>query len=435
MSNLSPPPARLVWAIWGLGAALFLIGFYHRVAPAVITEALMQEFNLNAAILGNLAAFYFYSYAAMQIPTGILADTWGPRRLLTVGAFTTGLGTLLFALAPTILWANVGRLLIGGAVAVAFVCILKLAAHWLAPYQFALASGLTLFVGLLGAVFAGVPLQLFVASYGWRPVMAVSALPAFGLCLATWLIVRDDPREKGYASYAYASGTAHPDMPLPRQPRPTIIASLLTILSYRNSWLLSLIPAGIAGGVLTFSGLWGVPFLKAHYGLSPTQAAAMTSTLSVAWGVGGPVFGGLSDRIGRRKPLFIAGCMITALGWSLIIFGPILSIPFLTLLLIITGFGSGCMVISYVFIKESVPSHLAGTVSGLCNMGVMLGPLFLQPAIGWVLDQNWQGQILNGVRVYSRPAYQAGFSLMLAWAVLALILILFTRETYCRQRA
>jgi MFS family permease len=410
---------------------LFLIGFYHRVAPAVITGPLMQEFGLSAAALGNLSAFYFYSYAAMQVPTGVMADLWGPRRLLTIGALTTGLGTLLFGLAPSIGWANLGRLLIGGAVAVAFVCNLKLAAHWLAPRQFALASGLTLLVGIIGAVFAGVPLQLFISAYGWRPVMLVSAAPAFLLGLAIWLIVRDDPTDKGYTSYAYR---AEPGGEVLSNPgRASILASILPLFRYRNSWLLSLIPGGIVGCVLTFSGLWGVPFLTTHYGLPATQAAAATSTLLVAWAVGGPIFGALSDRIGRRKPLFILGCGLVALSWGLIVFIPNLPLPLLIGLLLETGFASGCMVISYVFIKESLPPHLAGTGAGLGNMGVMLGPLFLQPAVGWVLDQNWQGQMLDGVRIYSQAAYQAGFSLMIGWAVLAFVLVLFTRETYCRQ--
>ena len=60
------------------------MGFFQRVAPAVMTAELMQDFSISAAALGNLSAFYFYSYVAMQIPTGILADTWGPRRLLTM---------------------------------------------------------------------------------------------------------------------------------------------------------------------------------------------------------------------------------------------------------------------------------------------------------------------------------------------------------------
>src|SRR5574341_1433759 len=123
----APPPVALAWTVWGLGAALYLIGFYQRVAPAVITNELMADFGLTAAALGNLSAFYFYSYVAMQVPTGIMADRLGPRRLLTAGAAVAAAGTLLFAAAPNILLANAGRLLIGGSVAVAFVGMLKLA--------------------------------------------------------------------------------------------------------------------------------------------------------------------------------------------------------------------------------------------------------------------------------------------------------------------
>jgi MFS family permease len=149
------PPALLAWTVWGLGALLYLIGFYQRVAPAVITDQLMTEFMIGGAALGNMSAFYFYSYVAMQIPTGMIADRWGPRRLLTVGAGVAALGTALFAIAPNIFWANMGRLLIGASVAVAFVSMLKLASHWFAPKQYALASGMALLMGVVGGVVAG----------------------------------------------------------------------------------------------------------------------------------------------------------------------------------------------------------------------------------------------------------------------------------------
>ncbi len=115
--------------MWGLAASLYLIGFYQRVAPAVMTDELTADFALDATTLGSLSAFYFYSYVIMQIPTGILADRLGPRMLLTLGALVTGLGTYVFATATIVLWAELGRLLIGGGVAVAFVCMLKLADH------------------------------------------------------------------------------------------------------------------------------------------------------------------------------------------------------------------------------------------------------------------------------------------------------------------
>ncbi|MEJ2478298.1 MAG: hypothetical protein P8Y40_12535 [Desulfobacterales bacterium] len=105
----SLPPAYVSWSVWGLGALLYLFGFYQRVAPAVMTTELMNDFGIGAAALGHLSAFYFYSYVAMQIPTGILVDTWGPHRLLTTGACVAGVGSLIFATASSPLGAGFGR--------------------------------------------------------------------------------------------------------------------------------------------------------------------------------------------------------------------------------------------------------------------------------------------------------------------------------------
>jgi hypothetical protein len=93
------------------------------------------------------------------------------------------------------------------------------------------------------------------------------------------------------------------------------------------------------------------------------------------------------------------------------------------------------MIIGFAFAKESVPSPLAGTAAGVCNMGSMLGPMLLQPAVGWMLDRHWAGTMAAGARVYELGAFRAGFTLMLAWTLLALVCISLTRETHCRQSA
>ncbi|MBK6401007.1 MAG: MFS transporter [Rhodocyclaceae bacterium] len=122
---MTPPPARLAWSIWCLGALVYLVAFFQRVAPAVMTEQLMAEFAIGGAALGNLSAFYFYAYVAAQIPTGLLADRWGPRRLLASGTAIAALGGVLFALAPTFALAAAGRLLVGISVGVGFVSMLS----------------------------------------------------------------------------------------------------------------------------------------------------------------------------------------------------------------------------------------------------------------------------------------------------------------------
>lgn len=423
-SERGHPPAAVAWRVWGLAALLYLIGFYQRVAPAVMTDRLMQEFAIGASELGNLSAFYFYSYVAMQIPTGILADRWGPRSLLTAGAAVAAIGTAIFACSPDFWWASAGRLLIGASVAVAFVSMLKLATHWFAARQFALASGMALTFGVVGGVIAGVPLRMLIETWGWRPVMGVSAAVTGLLSLAIWLRVRDDPRDLAHASHAPAAsaGGQHG----------SILRGMAEVLSYRNIWILLIAPIGVAGAVLTFAGLWGVPYLRQVHGLETRSAAAITSLLLIAWAIGGPLLGTLSERLGRRRPLYVWTTAAALAGWLLIIFAP-LPLWLLIVALLFTGLFSGNLIIGFAFAKESVPTRLVGTAAGICNMGPLLGGMLLQPAVGWLLDRHWRGATAAGARLYDAGAYQAAFSLMAACIVVSLCLLPFARETGGRQ--
>ena len=426
---MNHPPLRLAWTVWGLGALLYLFAFYQRVAPAVMTDQLMAEFAIGGAALGNLSAFYFYAYVAMQIPTGVLADRWGPRRVLATGAGIAAIGSLLFAFAPSFCWAGFGRLLVGASVAVAFVSTLKLASHWFPPEKYALASGMALFFGVTGGVMAGVPLRLLVENFGWRMVMGSAGVFAALLCIVIWLLVRDDPAERGHASHhplATKNTKHHAHAP--------ILAGIVEVFGYRNIWLLMLAPIGFSGAVLTFGGLWGVPWLRQVHGLDPKAAAAVTSTLLAAWALGGPLLGNWSEKLGRRKPLYLISGAIATAGWAGVIFLPLplwLMIP----LLVVIGFTSGNIIIGFAWAKESVPLRLMGTASGVVNMGPLLGGVLLQPGIGWLLDTYWNGAQEAGVRLYDAATWQTGFSLMFATVVVALLLVPLVRETHCRQSA
>ena len=376
---------------------------------------------------GHLSGLYFYSYVAMQIPTGVLADTLGRRELLTAGCLVAGFGTLLFALSPGFFWAGLGRLLIGGSVAVAFVGVLKLSSSWFPKRFYAFVAGNALSIGLIGAVTAGPPLRFLMDTFQWRKVIGITGVMTLGLGAVIWFVVRDWPQEKGYPGFTQ---TIPKQVPLSFG---SICQGLLKVFEYRNTWLLFIIPGGIVGCILTFSGLWGVPYLISHHQLSPSRAAALSSLLLVAWALGSPFFGWLSDRLGKRKPLYIVGSMVAALGWALILFQESLSFLPLAMVLFVTGFFSGCMILSFSFARESVPPSLSGTVSGLTNMGVMMGPMLLQPLVGLILDKQWTGQVLHGVRVYSLSAYEAGFIPMMIWVFLSVLLLFFTKETHCRQ--
>jgi len=421
------PPITVALVIWGLGAALYLVGFFQRVAPAVITRELMAEFALSAVALGNLSALYFYSYVAIQIPTGVFVDHWGPRRVLTTGALIAACGMLLFALAPAHSVAGAGRLLVGAGVGVAFVSMLKLATHWVHPSRFALISGLALACGSLGGISAGVPLRLGVDALGWRGVMAAVGVATALLAVAMWYFVRDDPSERGFRSFSTVS-VAH------RQSH-SMLGGIGEVFRYRNVWLNFIGCGAITGPMLAFGGLWGVPFLVSQYGLSTAEAAFVTSVMLVAWAVGSPLAGVLSDRLRRRKLPIVAGGALAAFLWSVLIYVP--GLPYAILITTMAGLGiaSGVVVIGFAFCKESVPASLAGTASGVANMGNMLGGMAMQPLIGWLLDRGWDGGMAGDVRIYGFPAYAGGFTLMLAWLVAGLAALAFARETHAKQAA
>ena len=421
------PPLILAWSLWSLAGLLYLIGFFQRVAPAVMTTELMKGFGIGAAALGNLSGFYFYAYVAMQVPTGILADSLGPRKLLMAGSLVAAMGAFLFGVASEFWLACLGRLLIGGAVAVAFVALLKLASHWFPPRLFAMASGLSLLCGILGAVSAGTPLRFLVDALGWRTVILLSAGFTVLIFILIWLFVKDDPADKGYQSY-FAGSAGH----APRQSLRNSLRGVRELLGYRNTWCLFLAPSAMAGSVLAFSGLWGVPYLGMRYGMSQAEAAALCSLLLICWGLGGPAVGWLSDRIGFRKWPYLLGAYLGLALWLIVLYLPIHPWLF-TLLLALTGLVNGGMIVGFAYGKESVPPRLAGTLAGLINMGVMVGPTVLQPAMGWVLDLYWHGRTVAGARVYGLDAYEHAFLLVIGWYLLSCLAITLSRETRCKQ--
>ncbi len=420
------PPIPLAWLTWGLLASLYFVGYFQRVAPAVMVDELMRDFAIAATLLGNLSAVYFYTYAAMQIPSGLLADAVGPRRVGAAAAVAAALGIVLFAQADSLWLATLGRGLIGASVAVAFVACMKLAGHWFPANRFATVTGISLLIGNLGGVLAGVPLSEAVADIGWRMAMLISAGVTLLLAVAVWGWVRDDPSERGYASHAHPEALANGAMS-PRR-------SLKLVFSERDTWPLFFAGGLIAAPVLTFAGLWGVPYLVQVHGLARSEAAGFTTAMLLGFAVGGPLLGALSDRMGRRKLPYLGAALVHALGWVGFLWGPDLSSAARYLLFALIGFSAGGLIIGFAFSREVNHPGAAGTVGGVVNMSVLGFAAIQQSAMGWILDRNWQGEMVDGARIYDAAAYHAAFVWLAISALGGVASVALARETHCRLR-
>ena len=135
--NLHFEKEILPWLIVAVAATFYAYEYFLRILPSVMVTDLMQSFGVSAAVIGNLAAFYYYAYTPMQLPVGVMMDHYGPRRLLTFACLCCAMGSFLFAQPNHIFMAQVGRLLVGFGSAFAFVGVLKLATLWLPQNHFA----------------------------------------------------------------------------------------------------------------------------------------------------------------------------------------------------------------------------------------------------------------------------------------------------------
>lgn len=421
--NKTYAPLWLAWLMWGLVATLYFIGFFQRMAPAVIADDLMRDFQLDGVLLGNLSAMYFYSYAAMQIPTGLLVDQIGARRLASLACLTAAAGILIFSFGPSLPFAYVGRFLVGGSVAVAWVTCMKLAGHWFPANRFATVTGIALTLGSFGGITAGVPLAVAVDWFGWRLAMGVSGLITLVLGGVTWFALRDDPSDYGHRSHAHALVQDQGSLPAG--------AALKSVLSQKDTWLLFFAGGLSAAPVLVFAGLWGVPYLTQVYDLETSRAALLTSTMLFSWAFSGPVVGSISDRMGRRKLPYLVLTICTALLWALFLF---IEVPAMMLFPLLAGIGftSGALIIGFATAREVNHPGAAGVVGGVVNMSVLGVAAIMQPLLGKILDSHWQGTLIEGVRVYDEAAYFSAFIWLLVSAALSTIMVLGTRETYCQ---
>ncbi len=381
-----------------------------------MTDEWMRDFAVGGAALGSLSAFYFYAYASIQLPVGILTDRYGPRKLMSFAAGLCAIASVSFALSDSLVTASIARGFIGATVAFAFVGTLAIAGHWFKPAQYAMLAGVLQAVGMCGAIFGQAPLRYVVESVGWRGTMGILAMIVLVLSVLLFVLVPHRSQNQRKV-----------------EERSNIWDGVRSAASNPQTWLCALIGFGLASIMLGFGALWAVPWLSAVHGYSTTEAAGIASMLFVGWAIFSPLMGWLSDRIGSRNPIMIVGSVICLITFAAIIFIAPTNTAILMTLILITGLGGSTMTVCFSSVKEHNSLDCSSTALSLMNMCVVGSGAVMQPMIGWLLDLNWTGTIVGGVRVYSTDAYTIALSSLLVVTAGAFVGALLLRETWCKQ--
>lgn len=431
--------SRRRWYVWLPLAFAFLASYFHRTVTSVVADTLMRDFSITRATeLGGLASVYFYTYAVMQMPAGILADFYGPRRTVTCGLLIATVGAAVFGLSDTITGLYVGRFLSSLGVSLIYVNIVKVHAEWFRLREFATMTGMVVVAGTVGILISSTPLAFVVDQFGWRASFYMIAGYSLVVGVACWLLVRDKPADVGLPAIAdveAAEGTA--PKAVPPATKASIGHSLKTVMRNPFTWLPFLSSVTVYGVYMAFIGLWGVPYFMQVYGLSRVSAANYMMVTALGAMVGAPLVGVLSDRLGlRRAPaLWFTACLLAA--WLTLTLWNGGKPPLGALYVICFAIGVGVQGINLNIAcgKEINPPHMTGVVAGIVNSGSFVGSALLQPAFGWVLDYKWQGAVEQGVRIYPLEAYQTAFWLCAAVLALGLVFTGLMKETRCSNIA
>jgi sugar phosphate permease len=419
---------RVRWWILVVPSAMYLVSYFHRVAPGVVAEDLMRAFAIGAASLGTLSAVYPYVFVAMALVAGSLAETLGPRWTLALGGFAMGAGTLVMGAAPVFGVAVAGRLLVGLGASVVLISFLSLAAAWFRPDEFATISGLAQTVGNVGGLVAAAPLALLVEAVGWRGSFGVIGAVTLLIGAAALLGVRDRPEAMGLPP-------VNPARAARRLSLGDVARAVPEIARNPRTWPPAIAGCGIFPTFIAIQGLWGVPYLTQVYGLTRVEAANLTSLLALGIIVGAPLVGWLSDQwLGRRRAPFVVCCALYAACW-LPLAVPALRLPpaLIAPFFFVMGVASCGLVLLWSCVREVNDPARVGIVIGFCNIPIFLGLALMQWLTGVVLDARWQGMRAGGVRVYPAAAYEGAFAACLAMALVGLVASFAITETRCRN--
>lgn len=414
---------KLRLAIFWILAWGYVLVYFHRLCPAVVAVDMMKDLNADGTIIGILGSAYFYPYAAMQLPAGLLSDSWGPRRTITLFFIIAFAGSLILGFAPGVTLAVAGRVLVGLGVSMLFVPTMKILAEWFEVSQFPTMTGILMAMGGIGSLIAASPLAAMSSWLGWRASFIIVGFLTLLLAVLVWLIVRDRPSDMGLPS---------PNVLSSSKPAPIgLLEGMRKVAGNPAFYPLAIWFFFTMAVFFSFAGLWGGPYLMHIYGLSKSEAGRILSMCALGMIVGSPFLSMMSNRVMKgRKPVIVTASIVnlavTAVLWAFLteIPGPVMY----ALCLIIGIFMSAIVTIGFTAAKELFPVSMAGTSTGLANIFPFAGGAVFQPVVGAILEANGKtGQ------AFTVAGYRQAFLVLTACAAVAFLSSLFLKETMAKH--
>lgn len=390
---------------WLICLLFYFMEYAVRSAPSVMLPELTKAFGLTTVGLSSLVGLYYYTYALFGLVAGASLDRWGAKVPVPVGVLLLALGTAMFGV--NVSWiAGAGRFLQGAGAAFAFVAAVYLASHGLPQRYLATAIGFTQCVGMIGGAagqFVGGP--LIHGPLTWQQFWVYSGIVTLIIAAAIFMATPRESQSDNAKSSIWDT-----------------FAPYKIVLTNPQSYLCALCSGLLFLPTTVGSMTWGISFLQHGWHLGYPQAVDRAATVALGWVVGCPLLGYAADRIGRRKPVILAGAALMLVAIAAILYLPPETFPPYVLGFLL-GLGSGAAMIPYAMIKELNPDRAKGSATGAMNFLVFAISALAGPALGWWL------QDLAGGEALTAQVFVKALSPLAVGILISAIVVVFLKET------
>ncbi|NUY39779.1 MFS transporter [Wolbachia endosymbiont of Litomosoides brasiliensis] len=368
------------FSIWLLTSLFYAYQYVLRVIPNIIAPELITKFNISITDVGQFGGLYYIGYTFIHIPIGLALDKFGPKFVLPTCIVLTFVGTLPLICLDEWHYSMLGRVVVGVGSSAAAIGIFKIASMYFSQEKSARMVSLSIIIGLLGAIYGGLPLDFLLNKFGWDYV--IYAFSAFGCLLALLLfcVTPSNSTEKNVSN--------------------NVFQGLKTVLFNKHIILISFFGGLMVGPLEGFADGWAKAFLCEVYQITGEMASSLSSLMFIGTGAGSFSLAYFLEKHPNRYYEAIIACSLAMIASFLLLFTQAGGLYAVLPTLLIIGFASGyqafiiCKAISYV------NNSLVGLATAVSNTIVMVFGYFFHTGIAKIVDLYWDRTVIQGNPVY-----------------------------------
>jgi len=378
----------------------YFLSYLYRVVNAVLAPDLASELGIGPSELGLLTATYFITFAAFQLPLGVLLDRFGPRKIESFLLIFAAAGAFVFSRAESVSGLVIGRALIGFGVSACLMAAFKAFVLWFRRERLPLINGIQMAAGGFGALTATAPVEAALGVTDWHGVFFILSIITLAVAAAVFFVVPEKIIKQNGDSIKEQ------------------LRGIIQVFSSLTFWRIAPLTVMSQAAFLAIQGLWSGPWLRDVAGFEREMIAQILLMIAAAMVTGFILMGAAAERLSRLgiKPIVIAAAGMTAfmITQGLLILEVI---SWTRTLWVLFGIFGTTGIIPYAVLSQSFPIHLSARVNTGVNLLVFIAAFSAQWGIGAIINL-WPGTAAGG---YAPAGYQAGFGMMLCLQVIALL--------------